>query len=172
MRRISAVLVVPALLGAVAVLATPLVAQARRPAGPVAAAAATPPLWRSSNAPPNYPDILRAGNVSGEVAAELEIDSAGRPDLATLRRVDTSERPVANDLLWAAVRQRLRSWQWAPARDARGRSVRARVRYEFAFVITDGTRRCPESTVARQAVCAPATVTERVRLHATRAAGS
>lgn len=82
-----------------------------------------------SNAPPEYPELLRREGVEGTVMAQFVVDTTGRADVTTFRVL----KP-AHPLFVQAVRNALPKMKFSPA-ERDGRKVKQLVRAPFAFRI-------------------------------------
>ena len=92
-----------------------------------------PAILAPGNAQPQYPEPLRRASVAGTVVVEVVVDTAGRPEMVTLRLVRSD-----HELFARAVRATLPRMRFVPA-EARGRKVRQLVRVPFAFEL-EGAR--------------------------------
>ena len=81
-----------------------------------------------SGPPPRYPRELRGMGVEGSVAIEFVLNTNGRPDILTLRVVETSDARFDPLAIEAVLRSRYR-----PGR-IRGTPVRVMVEQRFTFV--------------------------------------
>ena len=76
-----------------------------------------------------YPTPLMQGGVSGDVVARFVIDSAGRPELASLEIVSSSHVLFAR-----SVRDAMPRMRFAPAQIG-GRAVRVLAEQRYSFVL-------------------------------------
>jgi protein TonB len=79
---------------------------------------------------PSYPDMLRSGNVEGEVLAQFVVDTTGRAEMSTFKVLKSS-----NDLFTAAVKSVLPRWRFVPA-ETGGRKVKQLVQQPFSFALS------------------------------------
>jgi TonB family protein len=103
-----------------------------RPAGPsLTTASSSPPVLIGSMPNIAYPQALRAKGreVQGQVLVEFNVDTAGRPDMATLSILQSD-----HELFTAAVRKAIPSLRFVPAME-NGRKARALVTKQFRFAL-------------------------------------
>ena len=86
-----------------------------------------PVLAREGNPAPQYPEMLRSGNVEGEVLAQFVVDTLGRVDMSTFKVLRSS-----NELFTASVKRVLPKMKFYPA-ETGGRKVKQLVQLPFAF---------------------------------------
>ena len=86
-------------------------------------------LPRDDN-PPKYPEILRTGNVEGEVLAQFVVDTTGRVDMSTFKVLKST-----NELFTQSVRSALTSSRYYAA-EVGGRKVKQLVQRPFKFQLT------------------------------------
>ena len=79
---------------------------------------------------PNYPDMLRSGNVEGEVLAQFVVDTTGRAEAGSLKILKSS-----HDLFIQSVRNALPQMRFIPA-EVGGRKVKQLVQQPFTFSIS------------------------------------
>lgn len=89
-----------------------------------------PALAKEGNPSPRYPDILRTGNVEGEVLAQFNVDTSGRAESNSFKVLKST-----NDLFTSAVRNVLPQMRFYPA-ETGGRKVRMVVQQPFVFKLT------------------------------------
>jgi periplasmic protein TonB len=82
------------------------------------------------NAPPRYPDAMRAANVEGEVMASFVVDTTGRADMSTFR-VIRSTHPLFTE----AVKAALGRSRFYPA-EIGAHKVKQLVQQPFVFTLT------------------------------------
>ena len=88
------------------------------------------PVVPAGNQPqPNYPDMLRSGNVEGEVLAQFVVDTTGRAEMSTFKVLKSS-----NDLFTSAVRNVLPRYRFIPA-ETGGRKGKQLVQLPFTFAL-------------------------------------
>ena len=97
------------------------------PSGGTVAIAERGAIAMPGNPRPDYPHVLRAARVEGEVLAEFVIDTAGRVERRSVRIIGSS-----HPLFEAAVREVIPQLRFLPA-EAGGRKVRQLVRQPFGF---------------------------------------
>ncbi len=84
----------------------------------------------ASNAPPRYPEMLRASALEGHVDLLFVVDTLGRVEPASIEPLNST-----NDLFTSAAREALLRWHFSPA-EVRSRKVRVRMQQPFVFTIT------------------------------------
>ncbi|MEP6692413.1 MAG: energy transducer TonB, partial [Gemmatimonadaceae bacterium] len=84
-----------------------------------------PAMAKESNPPPRYPDILRSGNVEGEVLGQFTVDTLGRAEPGSFKVLKST-----NELFSTSVRNVLGSLRFYPA-ETGGRKVRMIVQQPF-----------------------------------------
>jgi TonB family protein len=102
-----------------------------RPAGAIATVKASQPELIGGMPKIAYPQALRAKGreVQGQVLVEFNVDTTGRPDMATLSVLQSD-----HELFTAAVRKAIPSMRFVPATE-NGRKVRGLVTKQFRFAI-------------------------------------
>jgi TonB family protein len=88
---------------------------------------------RPDNAPPVYPNKLRAANVEGTVIAKFVVDTNGAADMRTFEIVKSD-----HDAFSAAVRAGTANLRFYPARVG-GRNVKQLVQMPFSFSLAKGS---------------------------------
>jgi TonB family protein len=88
---------------------------------------------RPSNAPPVYPNQLRAANIEGSVIAKFVVDTNGTADMRTFEIVKSD-----HDAFSAAVREGTANLRFYPAQ-AGGRKVKQLVQMPFSFSLAKGS---------------------------------
>jgi protein TonB len=88
-----------------------------------------PVLPREGNPSPQYPEMLRSGNVQGEVLAQFVVDTTGKVEMNTFKVLKSD-----NELFTAAVKRVLPRMKFYPA-ETGGRKVKQLVQQPFAFKI-------------------------------------
>lgn len=76
---------------------------------------------------PKYPEMLRTGNVEGEVQAQFVVDTSGRVEMNTFKVLKST-----NDLFTSAVKNAVSQSRFIPA-EAGGRKVKQLVQRPFIF---------------------------------------
>jgi protein TonB len=89
-----------------------------------------PAMAKEGNPSPRYPDILRTGNVEGEVLAQFVVDTAGHAESNSFKVLKST-----NDLFTQAVKNVLPQLRFYPA-ETGGRKVRMVVQQPFVFKLT------------------------------------
>jgi protein TonB len=84
------------------------------------------------NAPPLYPNILRATNQVGKVMISFVIDTSGKADMSTFKVVEAT-----NTLFVEEVKKVLPKYNFIPA-EIGSRKVRMHVQLPFDFVLNKG----------------------------------
>jgi protein TonB len=79
--------------------------------------------------PPDYPEMLKAGAIQGEVQAQFVIDTMGRADMSTFKVLKSTHQ-----LFTDAVRKQLPKYRFLPA-EVGGRKVKQLVQLPFSFSI-------------------------------------
>ena len=87
------------------------------------------PVALAGSVRPVYPMPLMLGGVSGDVIARFVIDSAGKPDVASLQIVSSSHALFAR-----SVRDAVRRMRFLPAQLG-GRAVKVLAEQRFSFVL-------------------------------------
>lgn len=85
---------------------------------------------RAGNPPPQYPDVLRSSNLTGEVLAQFVVDTTGRADMSSFKAI-TSTHP----LFTKAVEDVLKRYRFTPA-EIGGKKVAQLVQQNFQFTLT------------------------------------
>ena len=83
------------------------------------------------NAPPRYPETLRAAGIEGSVTLVFVVDTTGRADMGSIRVKRTD-----SDLFTASVKDALEKARFHPA-EIGGRKVRMLVEQPFVFALGD-----------------------------------
>ena len=78
---------------------------------------------------PTYPEMLRSGNVEGEVLAQFVVDTTGRADMKTFKVLKES-----NPQFTTAVKNVLPRYRFIPA-ETGGRKVKQLVQLPFTFAL-------------------------------------
>jgi protein TonB len=89
-----------------------------------------PVVPAGGNPSPAYPDMLRSGNVEGEVLAQFVVDTTGRAEMSTFKVLKSS-----NDLFTSSVRAILPRYRFIPA-ETGGRKVKQLVQLPFTFALS------------------------------------
>jgi protein TonB len=76
---------------------------------------------------PQFPDILRSANVSGQVIAQFVVNEDGKADMGTFKALESD-----HELFTAAVKRVLPSFRFIPA-ETGGRKVKQLVQLPFVF---------------------------------------
>jgi protein TonB len=85
------------------------------------------PAQQIAGNPPQFPDILRSANVSGQVIAQFVVNEDGRADMSTFKALESD-----HELFTAAVKRALPSYKFIPA-ETGGRKVKQLVQLPFQF---------------------------------------
>ncbi len=84
----------------------------------------------SSNAPPRYPELLRASGLDGRVNLLFVVDTLGHVEPSSIETLAST-----NELFTRAARDALLRWHFSPA-EVRSHKVRVRMQQPFVFTIT------------------------------------
>jgi TonB family protein len=87
----------------------------------------------AGNAPPTYPDMLRAAGVDGDVLVQFVVDTTGHADMRTLKILKST-----HDLFTAAVRDALAKMEFAPA-EVGHKKVKQLLQMPFEFSMAQAT---------------------------------
>jgi len=85
---------------------------------------------RPGNPSPRYPDVLRSGNVEGNVLAQFVVDTLGRADMTEFKVLKSD-----HDLFTAAVKSVLPMTKFTPA-ELGGHKVKQLVQMPFQFTLS------------------------------------
>jgi len=78
---------------------------------------------------PQYPDILRSSNVSGQVIAQFVVDTEGKAEMGSFKALESD-----HELFTASVRRVLQGCKFIPA-ETGGRKVKQLVQLPFQFAL-------------------------------------
>jgi len=87
-----------------------------------------PAMARDGNPVPGYPALLERSGIEGRVLVEFVVDTLGRPDMKSVKVLESS-----NELFVQALESALPRWRFYPA-EARGRKVKQIVQLPLRFI--------------------------------------
>jgi len=85
-------------------------------------------MARDGNPVPGYPALLERSGIEGRVLVEFVVDTLGRPDMKSVKVLESS-----NELFVQSLESALPRWRFYPA-EARGRKVKQIVQLPLRFI--------------------------------------